>query len=353
MPSLWQCDSHLSTPIMIRLALLLAVLLVSASCTAQKPPAVPPPLLPVEAQRVIDRATETAQVMATQNAMATADRRATDQSIADMGTSTAVVLLAQQAQAEATSDQFSRNLRDTAQADQSTAQVVARALTQEYGRVQSARDAELDMTVRGVLSLLGLALAAAIVMIGLVVAKTMEGKARIQASMLIADALRRRLVETRNGTAWLSEDGVPLILPPPGPVKLVDSLYLNDDAIPFAETITVNDSHGSREVERWTNEEQAAYRDMVDLIQASIRFWIRKGKRGSHQKQVIGHRLLGWDADRWNRSRRYFGDYLVGVPGVGTFPKDDHMTLGALLHEVHSGRLQPSLPHRETETSIA
>lgn len=318
------------------------------------------------------RATETARAMATGNALATATRAAAMEATADAIRATEVELEHRHAWAEATSEQFERELRDTQlaagatmKADEATAAATAARAERENDLAwqATARDSAWAMVI-GVVVVLVMAAGGAFIAwrVWLDFRRTqMEKQAVLERQMqgdrhememmrLRLEAFSKALRETKAGTVLPMPDGRPLVLPPAGPASNSD--LVESDAPP-AETITVNAADGSYEIERMSAEELASREMMMALVKDSIAYHNRLGRKGRDQRQVVDWRELrrmgfAWDGGKWQAVRNLFGEALVSRPRLGTFPAEEGMTLEGLLNAVKWGQVKvtPLPQHR-------
>lgn len=336
--------------------IILSFLLAACAAPPAAVPLAPGDVLPVEAQRIIDRATATAIVVATQNAVSTETRRQTQQSFDDGYTATAVYQSVRATDAAAT-------IAALDQAATATAQIAA---VVEAGQQQQAAAEELRQwgeTMRFALTAIFFAVVTMAVVAGSVIAVAYREKmknerehrralADVEIMRLKLAALAAAIRETRAGTILPMLDGPPLVLTA-GDYRVarapgdVDELLDGAEEAPPADPIVINSNGGSHAVPRVTAAEQEAYGRMLHFLHLAATAHAKMNRRGWDENTLPGWRDIGLNsASEWTEYANLFGRAIERKPGKGTFCGPDYPTLRDLRLAVRFGKIKAVL-HKE------
>ena len=368
----------------MKLYLLLFVIFLAACGTSVV--TVPPmdrPLSVQEAGRIVIDATNTAQVMATQNTVATAQRKATEQAGGDRMTATAFAVgiestktreqwTAQAAYAVSTS----QNANATATA---TAQIGKDAL--ENKRIASELEGarQSGETLRATIYMIALVVAVALITLTVVGAlywlaylNRRDAEARVRATRdtnagtVTADELGRLVVITPTGVMIIGGGNIiaraasPLpSLPAPGDGddeeksgltgeerdRIDDSLFGEQNENIVIDQITVNQGEQSHTIMPLTKREIEDQSRMIYFLRKAMSAHNHNKVDGRKSNRVPGWRDIGLEsASTWTDYTEMFGDRLVKVRGMGggTFVAEPYKNLGELLEAVQMRRVASS-----------
>jgi hypothetical protein len=323
-----------------------------------------------EAGRMVIDATNTAQVMATQNTFATATRQVVINLTADARAQAEWEakqrdeqkkrdeeaqrrLLEQQKLSDSATKTANQNKRDDAAAQQGMID------SREWGETQ--RTAVMAVVIVGTLTSVVIVIAA---FIGVRMWIESESERRRQIHEI--EVMQKKLIaysmairETRAGTVLPMLDGKPLVINQlAGPTQTAytpeEMQMLLSDAPDAPEVkddkqIVINAGDNSYSILRVTSDEEAARHEMIAWIDSSIEWHARNGSKAAHRETFLkSWRELGkeWNSDRQKRARSYFGDALIAQSGVGTWATEGRSLLD-LKRDVKMGKVKIALPHSQ------
>ncbi len=354
----------------LKLALLIFIAYSTLSLAACVSATTDRPLSVQEAGRIVIDATNTAQVIATQNTFATATRQVVINQTADARAQVEWEakqrdeqkkrdeeaqkrLLAQQQLSDSATKAANQNKRDDTAAQQKI--VDAR----EWGETQ--RTAVFAIVIVGTLTSVVIVI---VVFIGVRMWLEVERERRKQLHEV--EVMQKKLIalsmairETRAGTVMPMIDGAPLVINqlagPSQTAKTPEEMQAMLSDAPDApevkddQPLVINADYSSYTIPRVTSEEEAARQEMIAWIDSSIEWHARNGSKAAHRETFLKNwRELGreWNSDRQKRARSYFGDELIAQSGVGTWATEGRSLLD-LKRDVKLGAIKIALPHSQ------
>lgn len=327
------------------------------------------PLSVQEAGRMVIDATNTAQVMATQNTLATATRQTVINLTADARAQAEWEakqrdeqkkrdeeaqkrLIEQQKISDSATKTANQNKRDDAAAQQSMID------SREWGETQ--RTAVIAIVIVGTLTSVVIVIVA---FIGMRMWIEVERERRKQIHEI--EVMQKKLIaysmairETRAGTVLPMLDGKPLVINqlagPTQTAKTPEEMQMLLSDAPDApevkdDPLVVNADYSSYTVSRVSPEEEAARQEMIAWIDSSIEWHRHNGSKAAHRETFLKNwRELGkdWNSDRQKRARAYFGDELIAQSGVGTWATEGR-SLFDLKRDVKLGKIKVALPYSQ------
>lgn len=357
-----------------RLTIILALLLTSCASGSVTPYALEP-VSPQEAQRMIDRATNTAQAQATTNAYATATRVVIMQSTQDARSQ---VEYDKQQAAHATLTEMDRQRKgsELEAARIQITQVAKRAADDDARRRRGDQESAawngvLQLFIQGSI-LVFIIGTVGVIGLGLIYARLYAdyAKERRQAEdqraadyakelheaelfRLRIKALAEAVYETGQGESYLlTDDRHPILLnasnAQPFTITRTPEEYQaalnenmneapNETPPPVIETraIPYRNLKGNKFLSMIATTEEDARAQMLQLIDHSILWWqecdpdrATRATVAPSMKIVKGWRKLQeidsrWNSDMHKRIKSYFGDYLLSQSGIGSWARDD------------------------------
>ncbi len=327
------------------------------------------PLSVQEAGRIVIDATNTAQVMATQNTLATATRQVVINLTADARSQTEWEAKQREEQKKRDEETQKRLLAQQQLSDNAT-KIANQNRRDDTAAIQNMIDArewgETQRTTITAFVIVGTLVSVVIVIASFIgVRMWIEVERERRRQLHEVEVMQKKLIalsmairETRAGTVMPMIDGAPLVINqlagPSQTAKTPEEMQAMLSDAPDApevkeDPLVINADYSSYTIPRVTSEEEAARQEMIAWIDSSIEWHARNGSKAAHRETFLkSWRELGkeWNSDRQKRARSYFGDELIAQSGVGTWATEGRSLLD-LKRDVKMGKIKIALPHSQ------
>lgn len=350
------------------------------------------PLSVQEAGRIVIDATSTAQVMATQNAAATAQRKVTEQALEHMMTTTAHAVGVESAK---TREQWTQQAISGTQTAQpriatatATAQIAKDANEQKKADIEMEGIKQNGDTVRSIVVAIAMFAVASIISFGIVAIiywniylnkkhevareavqsqeyiRSLEARARstkdTNAGTITTDNTGRLVIIRPDGGALIFDEtdsgvnvvALPPALPQPSHVaRTPEELHriINDDTEIVTDTIVIHEPNQTRAIPRFTEDEKRAAQRMLEFLRLAMFAHHATGQSGRAATRIPGFREIGFNsAEEWTSRADLFGEAITRKRGNhgGTFVAPPFASIGELADAVRRGEVRPRLPNK-------